>query len=91
MLSIFFMCVFAVFASYLTSLQIQVHSDILSFFLEMSQHQLLHCYRSIYDTFQINYFYIVWIKGLSVIILHMLIQVFSAASVEKIILFIELP
>lgn len=83
MLSIF-SCVYLPFLHPIWHLcHIQVHSDILSFFLEMSQHQLLHCYLSIYDTFQINYFYIVWIKGLSVIILHMVIQLFQQHLLKR--------
>lgn len=62
--------------------QIQVHSDILSVFLEMSQLQL-STLSTPYDTFQINYFYIVWIKGLSVIILHMLIQLFQQHLLKR--------
>lgn len=82
MLSIF-SCVYLPFLHPIWHLcHIQVHSDILSFFLEMSQHQLLH-WCKIYDTFQINYFYIVWIKGLSVIILHMVIQLFQQHLLKR--------
>ena len=67
--------------------QIQFHSDILSYFLEMSQHQLLGYYILIYDTFQINYFYIVWIRSLSYYYFAYGDPIISAISVEKIILF----
>ena len=53
----------------------------------MSQHQLLGYYILIYDTFQINYFYIVWIRSLSYYYFAYGDPIISAISVEKIILF----